>query len=131
MDTKRAAVAVILLLAVLAFLWVLMTYVFPSNTKGTGPSGSVTIYHSLISGMHEYSGVLALPTACESLAAAVSVAFVQPPKAHIQLTTNKTGDVCAQVITQNEFSVAVSSAEMPEVDVSLNGDPLSVSVVER
>lgn len=132
MDPKRAGMAMIILFAVLALLFFVVTYFLPGNTPADATNENLTVTHFVSNGMHTYQGSLELETACETLTAAVSVAFSKPPQAKIRLVTDRPQNVpCANIKTEQFFDVAVSSEEMPELSLTLNGAPVAISVIEK
>lgn len=141
MDPKRTGTALIALLAVLSLGWGGMYYyakraevATSSQQPQTSPEAqleSISLKHEAEGDMHTYTGTIETPTPCYSVAAALAVNYTEPPQGTINITTEENSDgVCAQVMTSQEFSVALSSAAAPEIKVIIDGKERQVAVVE-
>lgn len=138
MDAKRAGSVLLIFLAVLVIGWATLYWGTkdanaPSapESEGAPAAASVILTHILDGNVHTYDGEIETPTPCHELAASVAVSYGKPPVGRIDLTTAARKDViCAQVIVKQPFSVSFMSDEVPEVRLTVNGEPRSVAIVE-
>lgn len=140
MDPKRTATALISLIVILALGYGGLYYYMARKDTQTNPSivnestasaKSITLSHKQTGDTHTYTGVVETPTPCHMVGAAIAVSYGKPPSGRIDITTSQEqGGVCAQVVTAQEFSVALMSSEKPEIQVMVDGSPRQVAVVE-
>ncbi len=142
MDNHRSGLIAIIAIALLGLLWFALSRM-PENAQGTdgvpqgtaGQSasalGAITLRHQMSDDMHQYTGTIDLPTPCTSLATETQVTYARPPQVKLMLTTTQGEEICAQVITESEFSFAVSSAEAPSIIAHINGEEVRTTVVEQ
>ena len=74
----------------------------------------------------KYSGTVQLPTPCHQLKDQSGMMLLYPEQVRIQLVIEPSppGTVCAQVITEREFSGGVQVSEKAVVSVFLNGEKI-------
>lgn len=135
MNPRRAGSAVIVFVAILTAVWAAL-YFGPEDARvpkqPAAAVGSLTLMHSLSDGTHTYTGEIATPTPCHTVAAAVEVRYSEPPQGTISITTESQKDgVCAQVVTMQPFSVSLMSESIPEIAVTVDGLAHQVAIVEK
>lgn len=90
----------------------------------------VTAKHAYQNGAHIVAGEIPLPTPCHILESGASVS-ADKKQVFIALTSSiKTGDVCAEMITPARFKVTVSAAEHAKISATLNGQEVTLNLIE-
>lgn len=103
-----------------------------SVTNGTKTDGSKTVVDSekvslktsFKNGVLNYSGSVSLPTPCHELDVQITVAesFPEQVQIRIKIQDPKEGMICAQVITEKEFSGKLEVSENASISVYLNSE---------
>ena len=100
-----------------------------SSTKTDGSktevdSDKLSLKTSFNNGVLNYSGSVSLPTPCHDLEVQTTVAesFPEQVQIRIKIQDPKVGMICAQVLTEKEFSGEFQVSENASVSVYLNGE---------
>ncbi|HSX57731.1 MAG TPA: hypothetical protein VLE47_00470 [Candidatus Saccharimonadales bacterium] len=75
-------------------------------------------------GLVTYSGTVQLPTPCTNLNVDATASRTDPSVVSIQLTTQPTDTVCAQVVTPKPFSGEVAAPKGVQIHVFYNGSQI-------
>ena len=95
------------------------------------PKESVlAVAHHFSGGLHTYAGAIETPTPCYKVASKIFSQKSIPEIIEISFNTKDSGDICAQVITPQEFMVSFSAGSDAKVSARLNGSPVDLSVTE-
>lgn len=90
----------------------------------------VTAKHAYRDGAHIVAGEVPLPTPCHILE---SSATVSGDKKHILialLSSTKTEEMCAQVITPSRFKVSARAPKDAQISATLNGQEITLNLIE-
>lgn len=132
MDSKRAGTIALFGVILLAVLWGLLSFmpeVVPNENTSDSASAlensmrEVDVQYSAKNSMHTFSGVIDLPTPCHVLNSTTSVIYSEPAVVSVALTIvpPTETEICAQVVTPQEFSTTISSEVKPEFAISVDG----------
>lgn len=138
MDSRRAGTIAILSFIVLALIWGLLSIMPNVVSKESSESASasegnkraVIVYHSSDGVMHTFTGSIDLPTPCHQLESATSVDFGDPAQVSVKLAIQQPPSVCAEVITEQQFSTTVSSKSIPIFAVWIDGTEARPVILE-
>ncbi len=75
-------------------------------------------------GIVTYSGTVQLPTPCTKLNVDATASRTDPSVVSIQLTTQPTSEVCAQVVTPKQFSGELAAPKGAQIHVFYNGSQI-------
>lgn len=143
---RRNAQYAILLIIVLIALFVTfgMLWLSALSTRTTSPEetsttpplsteGALAVAHHFEGGVHTYTGTLDLPTPCHTVKADVTAKESMPEQIAVNLitTTPAPGTVCAQTVTAAPFTASFQASETAQVQFSINGNAISVTVTEQ
>lgn len=145
MDSKRAGGIAIFGVIVLMLIWAMLNLLpntasapisngdgsnTASPTEAGGPE--VVVTRTVEGDVYTYSGAIPVPTPCHMLTSSASVAYTATTEVLVALTIKKpgAGEICAQVITPQEFTAAVTSKSNPEFKLTLDGKPARVTIKE-
>lgn len=81
-------------------------------------------------GTHTLVGEVTLPTPCHDLSVDTLIRESMPEQVSINLTTETTAEMCAQVLTNRRFQVEVAVDRMASFNANLNGVPVELNIVE-
>lgn len=141
MDSRRATLAVVIFISLLVLVWFFLAQGLvslgalratpPVDTMETAENPLV-IMHRSEGDMHIFQGNIALPTPCHSLSSSVTVRGGISRSALISLRISPPSEeaLCAEVIDVQQFSVSVSSREVPTVALTIDGKEVSTEVRE-
>jgi hypothetical protein len=73
--------------------------------------GALKVEKNFSDGVHTYKGSLNVPTPCHDVLTEVTVAESFPEQVSIYLEVVDAGGICAQVITEKEFTVEFQASE--------------------
>ena len=103
-----------------------------SDTKTVVNTDKVTVKTTYENGVLKYSGSVQVPTPCYTLEVKASVLESFPEQVQIKLNVNELAvddlenvNVCAQVVTEKEFSGEVQVSEDATVTVFLNDEQVN------
>lgn len=105
----------------------------PAQVSSTSPVTAktvVTAKHAYRNGMHIIAGEIPLPSPCHILESAGSASA---DKDHVfveMVSSVKTGEMCAQVITPARFKVSVKANKDAIISGTLNGKGIILNLIE-
>jgi hypothetical protein len=85
--------------------------------------------HFYTDGTHTVVGTLLLPTPCDVPAVSAVVAESLPEQVAIDITVVRTGDMCAQVITEQRFQVTFSASEAAVITAQFMGRDIPLNLI--
>ena len=95
-----------------------------STTKITIKTNEITLKATYENGVLKYSGTVQIPTPCYKLKDETVVLESFPEQVQIRISIVQTRDICAQVITNKEFSGQVQVSDQATISVYLNGEKI-------
>lgn len=78
-------------------------------------------------GVHTISGTLLLPTPCDELSVEAIVAESYPEQVTLQFSVGGVSDFCAQVMTEQPFSIVVTVSQNASFKATLQGQPIPLT----
>lgn len=75
-------------------------------------------------GQFIYQGLVKLPTPCDTLSTDALVLESYPQQIQIKINTQKSNQICAQVIKEKEFSGEVTAPQTSVVKIFFNNTPI-------
>lgn len=101
------------------------------NESSSVPKNSVlAVAHHYSGGLHTYVGSIDTPTPCHKVSSRIFSQKTTPEIIELSFKTTDSGEVCAQVITSQEFMVSFSASSDAQVSARLNDKPISLLVTE-
>lgn len=94
------------------------------------PKTVVTAKHAYRSGAHVVAGEIPLPTPCHILDAEGKVSDDRKTVMITFISSVKTGELCAQVITPARFKVSVKASQGAKLSATVNGQPVTLNLIE-
>lgn len=94
------------------------------------PKTVVTAKHAYRNGEHIIAGEIPLPTPCHLLESSVSVSADKKTVALALVSSVKSGEVCAQVITPARFKVTARAERSATIVATLNGQEVTLNLIE-
>jgi len=93
------------------------------NDQKLVDSQKVSLKTNFKNGLLTYSGSVQAPSPCHELEKEVAVAesFPEQVQISLQLKEPKPGTICAQVVTEKEFSGELKVSEQARISIYLNG----------
>ena len=90
----------------------------------------ITAKHAYKTDKHIIAGEVPLPTPCDILEAS-AIASADKKSVIVQLLSSvKTGEVCAQVITPARFKVTITADKNAKFSATFNGQPVTLNLIE-
>ncbi len=89
----------------------------------------VTAKHFYIDGVHTLVGEIDMPTPCDLLESAATVAESFPEQVSINFSVVNTADMCAQVITPQRFKVSATASDAATFSATFMGRPIELNLV--
>jgi|GEM_PF-3657042 len=130
MNSHRAGIIVILFIALLGSLWAMGRFLSKSEPSNATMQ-TLTLTHTQRGDEQMYRGTARVVHACDQLASAISVSYSRPPTARIDLSGEKRSDIpCKSQSLAKEFLVSFISKEVPTIEVTFDGRPVPVVIVE-
>ena len=94
------------------------------------PQTVITAKHAYQSGAHIVAGEVPLPTPCDILEAS-AVSSADQKQVVVQLLSSvKTGEACAEVVTPARFKVSAKANKNATLTATLNGQPVTLNLIE-
>lgn len=90
----------------------------------------VTAKHAYTNGTHTVAGEVPLPTPCHILEAEAKVSADAKTVVVALVSSIKTDEVCAQVITPARFKVTAKAAKNAHITATLNGQEITLNLIE-
>ncbi len=87
---------------------------------------SIPVTHTKDNGVQTISGVLTLPDPCYSIEHTVDVKLPIPELVTIDITTPRSDQLCATVITDKEFTVTFNASDEAIITATLNGKDVTL-----
>lgn len=101
-----------------------------SNDLLLSPKTVVSAKHAYQNGKHIIAGEVPLPTPCHMLEA-TGVASADKKQVFITLVSSiKTDQTCAQVITPARFKVSIAANKDAKISATLNGQEIILNLIE-
>jgi len=97
------------------------------NSEIQRPSITVNVKHQFVEGIHTFVGVLELPTPCDKISSKV---VKEQGETIIDLVYASTSEICAQVITEKEFTVTFAGEVNENIIARLNGELVNLNIYE-
>lgn len=94
------------------------------------PKTVVTAKHAYRNGEHIIAGEIPLPTPCHLLESTVSVSSDKKTLALALVSSVKTGETCAQMITPARFKVTARAERSATITATLNGQEITLNLIE-
>lgn len=94
------------------------------------PKTVVTAKHAYRNGQHIIAGEIPLPTPCHLLESSVSVSADKQTVILTLVSSVKTGEICAQVITPARFKVTAKADRSATIVATLNGQDVTLNLIE-
>lgn len=143
-ENKKQQLILILIAVAVVVVFVLFGYssisdnsrISSSKERKENVSSSVSknsvlaVAHHYSGGLHTYVGAIETPTPCYKISSRIFSQKTIPEIIEISFKTTDSGEVCAQVITSQEFMISFSASIDAQVSAKLNDKPVSLSVVE-
>ncbi len=103
----------------------------PQPGEYVAPS-TIDLTHQYRNGVHTYAGSLMMPTPCYDITtdAIVAESFPEQVTVSISVTGPSAGEVCAQVLTEKDFTVSFSASANATVSFRVNGATVGARVTE-
>lgn len=108
----------------------------PGQNNGNGdgspvytPDGGISLVRTSNENNHMYRGVVSLPTPCHELNVMLAIAESYPEQVTIELTSFSTAEVCAQVISEKEFTAEFTASPKHSLRVLVNGEEVPHQVI--
>ncbi len=140
MDPRRSLTIIVVFLAGVVVAWFFLAegFLMLQGTPSPEPSNEIVgnlpfvLVNSKREENHVYTGSLEMPTPCHTLSSSLTTSGGAARNVHISLTVvaPPEGVLCAQVVDTQDFSVSLTSKEIPTVTLEINGEETPVSVVE-
>jgi len=92
---------------------------------------SIPVNHLIEDNQHTISGILTLPDPCYSIEHSVDVKLPQPELVTITMTTPRTDELCATVVTDKEFEITFQASENAMIQAILNGEEVELFEGEK
>lgn len=102
----------------------------PAQKEVSSPRMTITAKHAFRDGRHIVVGEYELPTPCHILETTATVTPDGRTATIDFISSIKTGDVCAQMITPTRFRVDISAPEDVRIDARNNGTPAILNLIE-
>lgn len=90
----------------------------------------VTAKHAYENGKHVIAGEIPLPTPCHILESSATASGDKKQVLVTLVSSIKTGDACAQVITPARFKVTVAAGKDAKMLGTLNGQEITLNLIE-
>ena len=90
----------------------------------------VTAKHAYQNGEHIIAGEIPLPTPCHILESAGSVSADKKQVFVALMSSIKTGETCAEVITPARFKLNVKADQRAKITATLNGQEVTLNLIE-
>lgn len=139
---KQSIIAVILIFALIVLGMFTFTYLkqqelqTPPEVDETEDSmsntyniSSIDATHFFIDGQHTVVGQLVMPTPCDLLEVDAIVRESFPEQVLLSFSVINTADVCAQVLTEQRFSVGFPASEGAEITAEFMGEPVTLNLI--
>ena len=131
---KSLSLAVLLIVIVAVMLWFIpLETDIPQDGVGGDdmPRGSLSVIHSYADGVHTYSGGIAKPTPCHILTSDITIDDSSvSPFVTLDFSLKDSGEICIQVISEEQFSLSIRGPETVNVAAYINGEPHSLTIEE-
>jgi len=101
-----------------------------ANNVTVTPKTVVTAKHAYRNGMHIVAGEIPLPTPCHLLEAKGTASDDKKAVAIAIVSSIKTDEMCAQVITPARFKVSVKALQSAKLSATLNGQAVTLNLIE-
>jgi len=85
--------------------------------------------HFFIDGTHTLVGEVSFPTPCDLLDWKVFIAESFPEQVRIDFSVINNSDACAQVVTNQRFSVSFDASENATISARLEGKNISLNII--
>jgi hypothetical protein len=97
------------------------------NNEIQRPSVTVNVKHQFKDGAHTFIGNLELPTPCHKISTEV---IKEENETIIDISYASTSEVCAQVITEKEFTVIFAGEIDENIIARLNGELVNLNIYD-
>lgn len=140
MDPKRSTRAIIWFVLAMFAIWGGLAFLLTlkqNNPNTSAPVNQVStdrfvLTHRVYNDTHTYEGELEVPSPCHTLSSGVQFEDGMTPRAMIEISVlpPAEGQICAQVVSKESFTVSLSSHAIPEISLFVNGKDTPVTVTE-
>ena len=96
-------------------------------------STTITITEATFDGkLYTYKGTVSVPTPCHDLSAEAFIKESYPEQVELRFAIAEPGDdeICAQVITDKEFTIIFQASESAIIKATLNGEEVALNILE-
>ncbi|MEZ4104330.1 MAG: hypothetical protein R3B60_03525 [Candidatus Paceibacterota bacterium] len=85
--------------------------------------------HFYIDGTHTFVGEITMPTPCDLVDVSAMVMESYPEQIKLDFKVINTADTCAQVLTNQRFSVEATASREATVTATFNGQPAELNLI--
>jgi hypothetical protein len=96
------------------------------SRPGFPMADAIPVNQAYADGKHYIAGILTLPDPCYEIDSEVVIRESYPEQVDINLTTPRSGDPCATVLTDKAFEVEFEASEDAEINAFLNGSAVEL-----
>lgn len=90
----------------------------------------ITLFRMSEGSTHTYKGTITLPTPCHTLQTMIVIAESYPEQVTLDLTSASNAPVCAQVVTEKEFTAQFNASPNHTIRLTMNGKEIPIEVVD-
>lgn len=128
---KNKTTLLILIVAIVIVGWLLFKYLGNSSDSDSIQGGSeskIQALHFFENKKHIVVGQIELPNPCQKLKAEAVVRESSPEQVTILLSSQESGDMCAQVIASAPFEVEFEASKNAKINAMLNNAPINLDL---
>jgi hypothetical protein len=137
---KQSIIAVIVIFALIVLGMFTFTYLKqqelqtpPVEVEDTEPTrydiATIDATHFFIDGQHTIVGQLVMPTPCDLLEVDAIVRESFPEQVLLSFNVINTADMCAQVLTEQRFSVGFPASEEAVITAEFMGEAVELNLI--